>query len=284
MISVVIPAFNEEDGVAETVAQVCQALKDLEHEIIVVDDGSHDATAERAKEAGAHVHMHPYNLGYGAAVKTGIKSASYDTIVITDADGTYPNKDIGILLGEFKKGFQMVVGAREGHHYRGSFLKLLLRLILKWLVEFTTGRKIPDINSGMRIFSKKEILPFFNHLCNTYSFTTSMTLAYMMTSKFVAYVPISYHKRKGVTKVRLLRDMLRTLQYIVQAILYYNPIKIFILMSGLILVGSMLSLIFAVLFKMFSAFYLGIGGILMSVLIFSLGLLADLLRQIMVKE
>jgi glycosyltransferase involved in cell wall biosynthesis len=282
MISVVIPAFNEGDAVGDTVTEVRKALTNVEYEVLVVDDGSNDATAKRAEEAGAAVIRHPHNLGYGSALKTGIRAARYDVIVITDADGTYPNEQIMSLVDEYSKGFNMVVGARTGSHYKGSFLKGLLRMVLKFLVEFTTGRSIPDINSGFRIFSQKEIIPYYNHLCNTFSFTTSLTLAYMMTSKFVAYLPIPYHKRKGSsTKVRLFRDMLRTLQYIVQAILYYNPLKIFILMSGMIAAGSIISLIIATIFRSMSAFYLGIGGILIVVLVFCLGLLAELLKQIM---
>ena len=123
----------------------------------------------------------------------------------------------------------MVVGARTGKYYRESIMKSLLRIILKFLVEFTAGRSIPDINSGLRVFSKKTITNYLQHLCNTFSFTTSLTLAYMMTGKFVEYIPIEYGKRMGVSKVRLFRESLRTLQYITQSIIYYNPLKLFIL-------------------------------------------------------
>ncbi len=246
MISVVIPAKDEEEMVAETVRQVRHALKDTDHEIVLVDDGSQDATALRAAEAGARVISHPHNIGYGGALKTGIRAAIYDTIVITDADGTYPNDQIPVLLKEYEKGFNMVVGARTGRHYRESFIKSPLRFILKSLVEYTTGKKIPDVNSGLRVFSKQKTLPYFNHLCNTFSFTTSLTLAYMMNSLFVSYVAIPYHMRAGKTKVRLWKDTMRTLQYIVEAIVYYNPIKIFILMSVIIFIVSVFSFALAV--------------------------------------
>lgn len=278
-----MPAYNEQDAIRETVLSIEEVLKGFEHEIIVVDDGSSDDTALMAAKAGAIVIKHPHNLGYGASLKSGIKRTSYDTIVITDADGTYPNEHIPDLLREYKKGYDMVVGARKGNHYWESFVKGSFRLILKWLVEFTTGRKIPDVNSGLRIFSKKEIMPYFNHLCNTFSFTTSLTLAYMMSSKFVHYTPVSYNRRIGKTKVRLFRDMLRTMQYIVQAILYYNPLKLFLLISGFIFSASIFLLVIAFFFKFFSAFYLGIGGMLASIIVFCMGLLADLLMQIMTR-
>ena len=284
MISVVIPAKDEEEMVAETVRQVRHALKDTDHEIVLVDDGSQDATALRAAEAGARVISHPHNIGYGGALKTGIRAAIYDTIVITDADGTYPNDQIPVLLKEYEKGFNMVVGARTGRHYRESFIKSPLRFILKSLVEYTTGKKIPDVNSGLRVFSKQKTLPYFNHLCNTFSFTTSLTLAYMMNSLFVSYVAIPYHMRAGKTKVRLWKDTMRTLQYIVEAIVYYNPIKIFILMSVIIFIVSVFSFALAV-FTQFKIFYfLAIGGILMSILVFCLGMVAVLLQKIMAKD
>jgi len=283
-ISVVIPAMDEEAAVAATVQSVRQALAGSVFEIIVVDDGSRDATAARAREAGAQVVCHPHNLGYGAAIKTGIRQAQYDTIVITDADGTYPNDQIPGLLAAYQKGFDLVIGARQGQNYVGSLVKAPLRLLLKFLVEYTTGRKVPDVNSGLRVFSRKTVLPYFNHLSNAFSFTTSMTLAYSMNSLFVFYLPIPYHPRVGKTKVHLFRDSLRTLQYMVEGITYYNPLKIFLLMSVLIVVAALVCLALALLLRLTFFLYVGIGGILMSIQVFCLGLLAVLLRQIALKE
>lgn len=284
MISVVIPAFNEAGAVGEAVRQIEGVLADVEHEVVVVDDGSQDNTGDEASAAGARVIRHPHNLGYGAALKTGIKAATYDTIVITDADGTYPNDHIPLLVKEVGRGFNMVVGARQGSHFKGSGLKSPMRMILKFLVEFTAGRKVPDVNSGFRAFSKSEILPYFDHLCNTFSFTTSLTLAYMMTFRFVTYIQVPYYGRIGRTKVRLFHDSLRTMQYIVQAILYYNPLKLFLLLSALMLFGAALSFTLGAVFRLTSGFYLGVGGILMAIQVFCLGLLAELLRQILDKK
>ena len=283
MISVVIPAFNEAAAIKETIAEIKAALGAFEHEIVVVDDASTDKTGEQAAAAGARVIAHPHNLGYGGALKTGIRAATFDTIIITDADGTYPNAEAPRLLAEFRKGFNMVVGARTGEHYRESMLKAPLRHLLKWLVEFTTGRRVPDVNSGFRVFSRSEALPYLHHLCNTFSFTTSITLAYMMTAKFVGYVPIAYNQRIGQTKVRLFRDSLRTLQYIVQAILYYNPLKMFLLVSGALLLLAIVLMFIALQFKIMTAFFLGVGSLLLVVVVFCLGLLAELLSQIMAK-
>jgi glycosyltransferase involved in cell wall biosynthesis len=286
VISIVIPAYNEADSIPGSVKSCFEVLASTQadkFEVIVVDDGSQDETSELAQTAGARVIRNLYNMGYGFSLKAGIGAAQYDTIVITDADGTYPIERLPNLLEIYGRGFNMVVGSRQGKFYRESFFKMPLRLLLKRLVEFSVDREIPDINSGFRIFSKQEITPYFNRLCDTFSFTTSLTLAYMMTGKFVAYEPIDYYKRVGKTKVRLFKDSLRTLQYVVQAILYYNPLKIFIVMCCCTLVFSLFCFLISATLGLLSGFILGVGSILVTMIIFALGLLADLLRQIMVK-
>ncbi|MBT5108652.1 MAG: glycosyltransferase family 2 protein [Rhodospirillaceae bacterium] len=286
MLSLVIPAFNEEATVADAVKsakRVVQENFDEPCEIVVVDDGSSDETAARAEDAGARVIRHPHNTGYGQALKSGILAAQHDTIVISDADGTYPIEELPKLVEMFNTGFDMVVGAREGKHYHGSFFKMPMRKVLRFLAEWTTGRKIPDVNSGLRVFSRKTVTPYLTHLCNTFSFTTSLTLAYMMTARYVAYMPIGYSDRIGETKVRLWKDSLRTLQYIIQAIIYYNPIKIFLLMSLVCLAISLISLGIGLAFQLPTGFMLGVGAFLVSIIVFALGLVADLLRQIMSK-
>lgn len=284
MFSVIIPAYNEGTVIAVTVFDILKVLKlnNIEGaEIIVVNDGSTDRTAEMAIKAGAILINHPHNIGYGRSLKDGIKAAKYDTIIITDADGTYPLEMIPILYSEYEKGFDMVVGARQGANYDESFKKKMLRLVLKKLVEFTAGRKIPDINSGLRVFSKQETLPYFTKLCDTFSFTTSLTLAYMMNGKFVQYMPIDYKKREGTTKVRLFRDSMRTLQFITEAILFYNPIKIFIVFSvGLVLAG-LLSLLLAFIFTNPILAVFGIGFIFISIFMFGIGLVSVQLKHIL---
>jgi glycosyltransferase involved in cell wall biosynthesis len=286
MISIIIPALNEADGIGSTIDALRQVLDEAdepEAEIVVVDDGSSDDTGRIAAEAGAKVVRHPHNVGYGQSLKTGIVAASHDTIVIIDADRTYPAEAIPRLLAHFRDGFDMVVGARTGHHYEGGAFKGPLRQILKFVVEFSAGRAIPDANSGLRIFSRETIQPYLPHLCNTFSFTTSLTLAYMMTGRFVDYLPIDYHERVGRTKVRLFMDSLRTLQYIVQAIIYYSPLKLFLLLTLLTILLAIGGFLTAAITGLNAPYFLGVGGLLVSILVFSLGLLADLLRQILVR-
>ncbi len=286
MISVVVPALNEEKGIGVTVQLVSKTLSEAgyqQYEIIVVDDGSRDRTAALAIASGAKVVPHLHNLGYGRSLKDGILAAKFDTIAIVDADGTYPIELLPAFVKEYERGFDLIVGKRQGANYHESWLKRPLRAVLKFLVEFTTGQAIPDINSGMRIFSRRTIIPYFDQMCNTFSFTTSQTLAYMLTGKFIGYLPIDYHTRIGEKKVKLFRDSLRTLQYIVQSVLYYNPFKLFLLIAlgtagvgGVCLLAGLMSS---------SGVVIGLGGagVLLSVLVFSLGLVADQMKQILVK-
>jgi len=287
-ISIVIPAYNEEGGIANTVSEAKAVLARLPKlagsEIIVVNDGSSDRTGEILSGMdGVRIVTHPHNVGYGRALKSGIAAAANETIVMIDADLTYPLTALPEMLDLYGKGFDMVVAARTGNKYRESLVKAPLRAVLRWLVEYTSGRKVPDINSGFRVLNKKTVTGYFPHLCDTFSFTTSMTLSYMMTGRFVGYCPTDYRERKGKTKVRLLRDSLRTLQYIAQATVYYNPLKIFILMAVIALAGSVAGFILSAVFGLLTGYILGVSGLVLSFLMFSVGLLAVLLKQIMDK-
>lgn len=239
--SVIIPALNEEGGIAAVIDRL-QSLTP-KPEIIVIDDGSVDRTGDIARAKGVVVLRHPSSGGYGRSLKDGIRAATHDIIAITDADGTYPVERIPEFVQHVETGFDMVVGARTGKHYRGAFLKMPARIIFKWLVEFATGRLIPDINSGLRVFRKSGIAPFESDLCNGFSFTTTMTLIYCFTGKFITYVPIEYAQRAGASKVRIIHDSLRTLQYITEVIAAYNPLKLFVLMSGVLGFITLLCLI-----------------------------------------
>jgi glycosyltransferase involved in cell wall biosynthesis len=286
MISVVIPALNEELAIGATIAGVSEVLTAanlMPFEIVIVDDGSTDQTGKIAAAAGAKVVRHPHNIGYGRSLKNGIAAAQFDLIAICDADGTYPVSAIPELVRLHREGYDMAVGQRQGPHYRESMLKMPMRALLRFLVEWTAGRHIPDINSGLRVFSRAAVMQYFAHLCDTFSFTTSMTLAYMMTGRFVAYTPIDYFERAGLSKVRLFRDALRTLQYVVEAILYYNPLKIFLLFSLICLVASALMMAVSFYFAIVTGVILAVGTAMVSVIIFGLGLLAVLLKQIMDK-
>jgi len=183
------------------------------------------------------------------------------------------------LIAEMNQGYDMTVGARTGAEYQGAGPKGPLRRILTLLVEFTTGRKVPDVNSGLRLFRRSVVMTYFGQLCDTFSFTTSLTIAYMMTGRSVKYLPIAYGVRTGQTKVRLFRDALRTMQYIVQAIAYYNPIKLFLLLAAGVLVVTAVGVIVLAALSPALAVLAACIGMVGAVIVFALGIVADLLRQ-----
>jgi len=236
--SIVIPAYNEEGGIGSVIAQVLRLGTAAQFEVIVIDDHSSDGTAGEVRNYPVRLLTNVQNFGYGYSLKRGIRAASHEHIIILDGDGSYPVSAIPTLLEEYEKGFDMVVGIRQGNFYRGSRVKRVGRFAFRVLSEFATGRRIPDINSGMRIFRKDLALAFFHTLSSGFSFTTTITLAFMLNAYSVRYIPIEYHKRKGTSKVRYLRDTLRASQIIVESIVFYNPLKIFLLCSiGVFLVG-----------------------------------------------
>ena len=287
MISVVIPAYNEENGIEDTIKEIKRVLKEnnlfKESEIIVVNDGSKDDTKNLAIKCGATVIDNPQNMGYGYSLKKGISQAKNETIVIIDADLTYPFTSVPEMLKEKEKGFDLVVGARTGKNYRESFIKCILRKIMKLFVEFVSSKKIKDINSGLRIFDKSTVMKYFPRLCNTFSFTTSQTLAYMMNDLTVKYIDIPYNERRGKSKVKLLKDSLKSMRYIIEAGIYYNPLKIFTLLTAICIFLSIIGFLFSHFAGINAGYILGIGGLLVSIIVFSLGLLATLLKQIMDK-
>ncbi len=225
-ISAVIPAYNEAGAVAPTIVGLKDALavEGLKFEIIVVDDGSSDGTAQAAEAAGARVIRHPVNRGYGRSLLSGIQAASHEWILIIDADGSYPPAEAGKLLKHIPA-FDMVVGARQGKLFWGSYVKAFMRWTYLRLARFVAGEHIPDANSGLRVFRKSAVadMPV---MCFGYSFTTTMTLSFLSAGKFVRFEPIEFTDRVGHSKVKPVRDVLRTLQIMTQVMIYYNPLKL----------------------------------------------------------
>lgn len=269
-VSIIIPALNEEGAIGSVLDQVRTLPLDVE--VIVVDDGSTDATGRVAADHGARIIRHPIPSGYGKSLKDGIVQAKSETIVIADADGTYPIASIPELVREFEKGYDMVVGARQGKAYRGTFLKMPARIFFKFLVEFATGRRVPDVNSGLRVFRRSFAVEHFNDLCNGFSFTTTITLVAHLTGRIVGYMPIPYEKRIGSSKVRLVRDSLRTLQYITESIVRFNPTKFFLLLSFVPLLIGLAGMYW---FAEASLFI----GLLVAVIIFAFGPMVHAMRR-----
>lgn len=229
-ISIVIPAYNEENGIAGTVENLHRVLKKMngmEYEIIVVDDGSRDQTGQKVAGLGVKVIRHPKNLGYGKSIVTGIQHAKHELIGIIDADGSYEAEDLNKMV-PLMDTFDMVIGKRDMSAMKQSALVLLMRLFLKTIFFYFTGHTPPDANSGIRVFKKDLVLQNVNLFSLKYSFSTSLTLLAFISQRFVEYVPAKYYPRIGVSKVRHVRDSLRTLILIVSVALIYRPLRLFI--------------------------------------------------------
>jgi glycosyltransferase involved in cell wall biosynthesis len=221
-VSVVIPAYNEEDGIAAVVERL--RAKGGFAEILVVDDGSSDATAERARAAGARVVRHPYNKGNGAAVKTGIREATGSLVLLMDADGQHDPEDVDAILAPLGV-HDMVIGARSSGDQQA--LRALGNAIFKALASWLTGRPIPDLTSGFRAARRERLLEIIHLLPNGFSYPTTSCLAFLKAGYNVAFVPIRAHKRIGRSKIRALRDGVKFLLIILKIVTLYSPLKVF---------------------------------------------------------
>lgn len=228
MISVVIPAYNEEKAIGAVLDELIKVLDGQAYEIIVVDDGSTDNTAKIVQEKKSiRLIQHPQNLGYGAAIKSGIRKANNDLILIIDSDGSYPPQEIPKLL-KYAEQYDMVVGARVGKEVKIQQYRRPAKWFLSKLANYLVEAKIPDLNSGMRIFKRAGIEKIFNILPSRFSFTTTMTLAYHVNGYSVKYVPINYYKRIGKSKISPLKDGFNFMMLIFRTITYFNPLKVFL--------------------------------------------------------
>lgn len=227
-VSIVIPAFNEEKGVRESVNELREmfAVTDITAEIIVVDDGSRDATAREAKAAGARVIQHRSNRGYGAALKTGIIAAAHDIIAITDADGTYPAQYLPEMLSELENA-DMIVGARIGADVHIPLSRKPAKWFLRVMANYVAQTKIPDLNSGLRVFRRDVAMQYFAILSDQFSFTTTITLAMLCDKYAVTYTPIDYRKRQGKSKI-MPWDAGSFAVLILRVAMLFRPLRVFL--------------------------------------------------------
>ena len=233
-VSVVIPAFDEAGAIAGVVRGLQQA--GAWHEILVVDDGSTDETGARAAEAGARVLTHPYRKGNGASVKTGLRAATGEFVLVIDGDGQHQPDDalrIVARLGEY----DLVVGARSGRTQAGP-VRRLGNAALNRLASFLTDRDIPDLTSGFRGARREHLLEFLHLLPNGFSTPTTTTMAFLRAGYNVAFEPVHAKARVGSSKIRLSRDGPKFLLIIFRVMTIFSPLRIFLPISGVSLAAG----------------------------------------------
>lgn len=250
-LSIVVPAYNEGEAIGPVLAGIRAAMDDagFVYEVLVVDDGSEDNTAEMAESAGVRLVRHGENRGYGAALKTGIRRAAYPLIGITDADGTYPNEQLPEFARLAAEGqYDMVVGARTGDSVSIPLARRPAKWALNRLANYLVRSSIPDLNSGLRVFRKDAFDEFVRYLPSGFSFTTTLTLAMLSSDYSVRYVPISYHARVGRSKISPIRDTINILGLILRTIMYFAPLRVLLPISGLLLLAALAVLVGSALF------------------------------------
>ena len=228
-VSIVIPAMNEAAAIGGVVSQLRGAA--AWKEIIVVDDGSADETAVQARAAGACVVRHPYNKGNGAAVKTGIRHARGEFVLIIDADGQHPPEDarrIAARLGDF----DLVIGARNGST-QASAARRAGNAVLNNLASYLTSRPIPDLTSGFRGARTECLREFIHLLPNGFSTPTTTTLAFIKAGYNVTFEPIDARQRSGRSKIRFAHDGARFLLILLKIVTLFSPLRVFLPLSVL---------------------------------------------------
>ncbi|MCB1332753.1 MAG: glycosyltransferase family 2 protein [Roseivivax sp.] len=278
-LSVVIPAYNEQGALRSTVDDVRTNMDPLgiPYEIIVVDDGSTDNTKAEAQASGADVvDWNDKNSGYGATLKRGIKQARHEYVAILDADGTYPARYLPEMLAMCRKQ-DMVVGDRGAGMKNVPMIRKPAKWMLNSLASFLAERKLNDLNSGLRVFRKSELVPFLPLMPQNFSFTTTITLCMSCNGKRMIYTPIQYGKRVGKSKIRPV-DFLNFIILVLRAIVLFNPLRIFIPL-GLMLMGlGTVKFIYDIFIGNLSE--TTIFAFLAAIMIWSLGLIADMISRL----
>lgn len=274
-LEIIIPAYNEEKNIANVIKAVRETLG-LGCRITVVDDASEDKTAEIAKANGAVVIRHPYRMGNGASIKTGLRKTLADTVVLMDGDGQHPPQDIPNLLKDMDS-FDMVIGARD---FSTFTLRNFANKFYNAFASYVTLFKIQDLTCGFRAVRRKEAQKFIYLLPNSFSYPSTLTLAFLKTGRSIKYVSISSPLRTlGKSKINLLKDGVRFFLIIIRIATFFSPLRVFLPISLLFFLSGFIYYLYT--FLTFHRFT-NMSALLFtaSIIIFMLGLISEQIAQL----
>jgi len=274
-ISIIIPAYNEATTIGDIVSKIKALYPDFE--IIVVNDGSKDETAAVAKRAGAKVYSHPYNIGNGAAIKTGIRVASGEVLVFMDADLQHNPEDIRTMLNYFPE-YDMVVGARSKKD-QISLGRALGNMVYNWLASYVSKFNVQDLTSGFRAIKSNVAKQFLYLLPNSYSYPATLTLAVLRTGRALKYIPITVKVRKaGKSNIKIFKDGVRFFMIIVKICTLFSPFRIFLPVSFIMFC---LGLVYYLYTFLTAGRFTNMSALLFttSIIIFMMGLISEQICQ-----
>ena len=277
-LTIIIPCYNEEPGIQETLDTLIPYSQKFNWKILVIDDGSIDNTSNILSKFSQRIQIitHPVNRGYGASLKTGLLSAKTNHIAFYDADGQHRPEDLQSMYDKISD-YDMLIGKRGKNSHQDIFRKPG-KWVLSKVANYLTNRKIPDLNSGLRVIKREKIINLLHLFPDGFSFSTTSTIAFMYLSFKVDYLPIQVKKRKGNSTVKQLKHGSSTLLLILRLIVLFNPLKVFLPISfWFILIGLLYEISFGIIILypnvklIAAAFFMILTGIL----IFFFGLIAD---------
>lgn len=280
-LSVIVPAYNESEALAGVIASLRSALGGWggRWEVIVIDDGSTDDTAAIAAVAGVRLIRHPVNLGYGASIKRGIRAASGRLVCTIDGDGSYVATDILDLLRHCE-GYDQVNGVRKMESGTLPYLRASAKWCIRKLCEWVSGKRIPDLNTGLKLFDRGSALDFAWLLPDGFSCSTSLTLAFLCNGQAVKFVPVGYRRRLGCSKFRPIRDSANYLMTGIRVIMYFKPLRVFLPIAAGLSVGAVLKIAFDSATRTTGINDSDIILFVSAVIVAALGLLADLMVSV----
>jgi len=277
-LSIVVPAYNEVNAIVPTIEQLDAMIKSagLDAEIVVVDDGSTDGTYEKAVNTVARVIRKEENVGYGHSLKTGIRQSKSNFVAIIDADGTYPAEKIPEMM-EMCETADMIVGNRGAAMTGVPLIRKPAKWILNQLANILAQRKIPDLNSGLRVFRRESIERFLGLMPDGFSFSTTSTLCMICSNLRVVYTPINYAKRVGSSKIRP-TDFFRFMLLVVRIIVLFHPLRVFLPVGAVLFtLGAAKGIYDLTLMNLSES---AIFALLAALVVWSLGLIADMISRL----